>query len=77
MQFKVTSLESGNVKVEHSYFDGDEMVTDSSELTVIGAYVYKINPNGTTSQVCEGLRPTGVTLLAGADLADTVRRTLA
>lgn len=77
MQVQITTLESGNVKVEKTYFDGAEMVTDTSELTAIGAYVYKVNPNGTTSQVCEGLRPTGPTLMAGDDLASTVRRTLA
>ena len=77
MQVEITTLKNGNVKVAKTYFDGSEMVTDTSELTAIGAYVYKINPNGTTSQVCEGLRPTGPTLMAGDDLAATVRRTLA
>jgi len=76
MQVKTSTLENGNVLVSKTYFDGEEMVTDTLELTEIGAYVYVINPNGTTSQVCEGLRPTGPTLMAGNDLAETVRRTL-
>lgn len=76
MKVAITTLENGNVQVAKTYFDGEEMVTDTSELTQIGAYVYVINPNGTTSQVCQGLRPTGPTLMAGDDLADTVRRTL-
>lgn len=77
MKIAITTLEGGNVKVEKTYFDGAEMVTDAIELTAIGAYVHKVNPNGTTSQVCEGLRPTGPTLMVGDDLASTVRRTLA
>ena len=76
MQVKASALVNGNVLVSKTYFDGTEMVTDTVELTAIGAYVYAINPNGTTSQVCEGLLPTGPTLMAGNDLAETVRRTL-
>lgn len=76
MQIKTTALENGNVLVSKTYFDGTEMVTDTGELTAIGAYVYAINPNGTTSQVCEGLLPTGPTLMAGENLLKAVNRTL-
>lgn len=76
MEYKVTALANGNVKVTKSYFDGKDYVADNIELTEIGAYVYVVNPNGTTTQACEGLRPTGPTLMAGKNLAETVRRTL-
>lgn len=76
MQVKASALVNGNVLVSKTYFDGTEMVTDTVELTAIGAYVYAINPNGTTSQVCEGLLPTGPTLMAGKNLLEVVNRTL-
>lgn len=76
MQVKLKTLENGDVRVDRTYFDGAEDVTDSTTLRDQGAYVYRVNPNGTTTQVCEGLRPTGPTLMAGADLAQTVSRTL-
>jgi hypothetical protein len=72
--FKTQS--NGDVTISREYFDGLEMVTDTTTYTKQGSYVYQVNPNGTTSQVCEGLLPTGNTLMAGNDLEATLRRTL-
>lgn len=77
----IKTLQNGDVEVtrEFEFFDGQDFVTESRTAiyTKHGAYVYKVNPNGTTSQVCEGLRPTGPTLRADGDLAEVIRRTLA
>lgn len=76
MPTSFNTLENGDVAVTREYFDGTETVTDVATYTTQGNYVYKVNPNGSTSQVCEGLLPTGNTLLAGDDLEATLRRTL-
>lgn len=73
----ITTLENGNVRVQQQYFDGEEMATLDRTFTARGAYVYQVFPNGSESQICEGLRPTGPTLRAGDDLAEVIRRTLA
>lgn len=76
MTTTITTLETGNVQVQREYFDGEEMTKTTQEYTAHGAYVYAVNPNGSMSQVCEGLLPTGNTLRAGGDLAATIRQTL-
>ena len=72
----VESLESGDVRVQQRYFDGDDYQTLDRIFTVQGAYVYQVWPNGAMEQTCEGLLPRGPTLCAGEDLAAVIRRTL-
>jgi len=67
---------NGDVTISREYFDGSEMVSDATTYTKRGSYVYVVAPNGTISQVCEGLLPTGNTLMAGNDLEAALRRTL-
>lgn len=74
---KITTLSTGNVVVETSFFDGEQMDTLTREFTQHGAYVYQVNPNGTLSQTCEGLLPTGNTLHGGDNLAEILRKTMA
>lgn len=73
---KITTLPGGYVLVRQEYFDGEDMAVMERTFTVQGSYVYQVHANGTSSQVCEGLLPTGPTLMAGDDLADTIRKTL-
>lgn len=73
---KITTLPDGDVLVRQEYFDGEDMAVMERTFTVQGSYVYQVHANGATSQVCEGLLPTGPTLMAGDDLAATIRKTL-
>ena len=73
---KITILENGDVHVEQAFFNGEEMDRMDRTFTARGAYVYQVFLNGTESQTCEGLRPTGPTLRAGPDLAEVIRKTL-
>lgn len=73
----ITTLENGDVRVQQSFFNGEEMDVLDRTFTMRGAYVYQVNPNGTESQICEGLRPTGPALCSGPDLAEIIRKTLA
>lgn len=73
---KINTLPDGDVLVQQEYFDGEEMAVMERTFTVKGAYVYQVHSNGSTSQVCDGLLPTGPTLRAGDDLADAIRKTL-
>jgi hypothetical protein len=72
----ITTLESGAVKVEQSYFDGEQDTTMVRTFVRVGSYVYQVHANGSTSQICQGLQPRGFTLMAGDDLAATIRATL-
>jgi hypothetical protein len=72
----ITTLANGDVRVQQPFFNGEEMDTFDRTFTVIGAYVYQVNPNGTTSQICEGLQLRGATLMAGNDLAATIHAAL-
>lgn len=74
---KITTLSDGDVRVEQSFFDGEQQDTLTRTFRAVGAYVHQVFPNGSTAQVCEGLLPTGPTLRAGDDLAATISRTLA
>lgn len=75
---KITTMENGDVTVEREYFDGQDDVTSMDRYCIVGSYVHKIYPNGTTGQICKGLRPTGPTLMAVSDrsLEDVIRKTL-
>ena len=73
---KVTALEHGYVEVERQYFDGVEFTSDTKTYCAIGSYVHAVYPNGTTGQVCRGLRPIGPTLMTHGDLEATIRKTL-
>ncbi len=74
--FKTKTLQNGDVSVEHTYFAMDDYVTDVAVYQASGHYVHRINPNGTLTQVCEGLLPRGPTLHCGDDLEAAIRRTL-
>ena len=72
----ITTLENGDVRVQQPFFNGEEMDVLDRTFTVIGSYVYQVHANGTTSQICQGLQSRGPTLMAGDDLAATIRATL-
>lgn len=72
----ITTLENGDVRVERKYFDGEAMQTMSRDFRAVGAYVHQVYPNGATAQICEGLQLRGPALMAGDDLAATIRATL-
>lgn len=72
----ITTLANGEVRVEQSFFCGEEMDTVTRTFTARGAYVYQVHPNGAESQICEGLLLTGPALRAGSDLADVISKTL-
>ncbi|WP_428421986.1 hypothetical protein [Methylibium sp.] len=73
---KITTLENGAVQVEQAYFDGEQDTTMVRTFVCVGSYVHQVHPNGTTSQICQGLQPRGPTLMAGDDLAAAIRATL-
>ena len=74
--FKFKQLDNGNVEVTQEWFDGQSMVSSTATYCAVGSYVHRINPNGTTSQVCEQLLPTWPTLMVGSSLVDAIRRTV-
>ena len=74
---KISLVSGGDIEVSQEYFDGSEMATMTRTFRQVGAYVHQVFPNGSTSQTCEGLRPTGNTLMSGDDLTEVIRKTLA
>lgn len=75
--FKVTEIQGGAAaRVDQTYFDGTENATMSRTYVAVGSYVHQLLDNGTTSQACVGLLPTGPTLHVGDNLAATLRKTV-
>ena len=73
---KITLVSGGDVEVSQEYFDGADASTMTRVFRQVGSYVHQVFPNGSTSQICEGLAPTGNTLMGGDDLALIIRNTL-
>lgn len=72
----ITTLENGAVQVEQAYFDGEQDTTSVRTFVAVGSYVHQVHPNGSTSQICQGLQSRGPTLMAGDDLEATIIATL-
>lgn len=63
-EYTFKTLDNGDVEVTRTYEVHDsltesETVTDQRLYREIGAYVYRVYPNGTTGQVCDGLASRG------------------
>lgn len=74
---KIITLENGDVRVEQEFFDGEAQDILKRDFRAVGSYVHQVFPSGATSQVCDGILPTGPTLICGDDLAESIRRALA
>lgn len=76
--FTITTIENGDVAVACQYYDwtSDSYVKSVERYTEIGRYVYRVCDNGSTAQICEGLRATGPTLMLSGSLEETIRKTL-
>jgi hypothetical protein len=77
-EYTIKTLENGNVQVDRTYWSFDREETSSETYAEIGAYVYKVYPNGANCHACEGLAVRGPTLHASRDgnLEAVIRKTL-
>ena len=75
----IKTLENGNVEVTRAYSDWCGGGSVTNEYTIRRGRVHVVWPNGTTSEACEGLRPTGyfIDVEEGADLEAVIRAQLA
>lgn len=74
----IKTLENGNVEVTRTYSDWCGSGSITNEYTVRGGRVHVAWPNGTTSEACEGLKPTGyfIDVEEGASLEAVIRAQL-
>ncbi len=79
MTTTIKTLENGNVEVTRTYSDWSGNGSVTSEYTIRGGRVHVVWPNGTTSEACEGLKPTGyfIDVEEGANLEAVIRAQLA
>ena len=79
MTTTIKTLENGNVEVTRTYSDWCGSSSVTSEYTVRSGRVHVAWANGTTSEACEGLRPTGyfIDVADDADLESVIRAQLA
>lgn len=78
MTTTIKTIENGNVEVTRTYSDWSGSGSISNEYTIRCGRVHVVWPNGTTSEACEGLKPTGyfIDVAEGADLESVIRAQL-
>ena len=79
MTTTIKTLENGNVEVTRAYSDWCGSGSVTNEYTVCRGRVHVVWKNVTTTEACEGLKPTGyfIDVAEDADLEEVIRAQLA